>query len=126
MNKVELAGNLGREPTIKYTPQGTMVCTNSLATSNDYKDKTTGEWVKKPPFWHRLVAFGKTAEDLSTYGKGQKIKVVGKIAYREWTDKDGVKRNVTEINVFYAGDDSKKQESGGYDAPDGDDSDVPF
>jgi single-strand DNA-binding protein len=95
-----LSGRLGKDPEMKYLPNGNSVASATLATSNDYKPKDGGDWVKKPASWHRLTAFGKTAEMLCEYRKGDKLTVEGKITYTEWTDKEGVKKTSTEIQVF--------------------------
>lgn len=100
MNKVQLEGRLGKDVEIKYTQDGKMIATVSMATSNDYKDKQTGEWVKRDATWHNLVCFGSLAEALANYKKGDKLNVSGKINYKEYTGKDGVKKNATEIQVF--------------------------
>lgn len=104
MNKVELEGRLGADPEVKYTDKGMMICTANLATSNDYKPKGSDEWVKKPASWHKIVAFDGRAEALANFKKGDKVKVVGKIQYREWHDKEGNKRISTEIHAWGIGD----------------------
>ena len=104
MNRVILEGHAGKDAEVKFTPSGKMVCTFSLATSNDYKDKQTDEWIKQPPTWHNITSFGKVAEELADVKKGGKIKVQGKIQYRDWTDKQGNKRSITEILVFRVGE----------------------
>ena len=100
MNLVKLGGHLGIDPEIRYLPKGDMVVNASLATSNDYKNRDSGEWIKKPASWHNLVAFGKVAEELAGFAKGNKIQVEGKIMYEEWTDKSGNKRTATKIQIF--------------------------
>ena len=100
MNKVMLEGYIGRDPEIKFLVNGSSVANTTLATSNDYKPKGSGDWVKKPASWHNIVAFGKDAEALCTYIKGDKLAVEGKISYEEWTDKDGNKRTTTKIVCF--------------------------
>lgn len=100
MNKVQLEGRLGKDPEIKFMPSGKAVASVSLATSNDYKDKSSGEWITKPASWHNLVAFGTDADALAGYRKGDKLKVEGKIQYEEWTDKAGAKRLTTKIVCF--------------------------
>jgi single-strand DNA-binding protein len=98
MNKVILEGFVGKDPEIRNLPNGTMVCSASLSTSNNYKKD--GQWVKQPPSWHRLVAFGKFAEALAECRKRQRAKVEGKLVYSEWTDSEGIKRVTVEICVF--------------------------
>jgi single-strand DNA-binding protein len=100
MNKIELEGNLGRDPEMKYLTSGKAVANCTLATSNDYKVKGSSEWVKKPPSWHNIVAFGPDAEALYTYQKGDKLAVEGKLQYDEWEDKQGNKRVTAKIICF--------------------------
>lgn len=100
MNKVALEGRLGKDPEIRYLPDGKMVVNATLATSNDYKNKQTEEWVKRPADWHNLVAFGAVGEQLAGYKKGEKIAIEGKITYKDWTDKAGAKRKSTEIQIW--------------------------
>lgn len=100
MNKVLLEGRLGKDVEVKHTQNGTMVATVTMATSNDYKDKSSGEWVKRDASWHNLVCFAPVAETLTSYKKGDKLNVSGKINYREYTDKEGTKRKTTEIQVL--------------------------
>jgi single-strand DNA-binding protein len=100
MNKVQLSGRLGKDPEVRYLPDGTMVVNVSMATSNDYKKKGDTEWTKKPASWHNLVAFGDVATALADYSKGQKLQIDGKIVYKQWEDKDGNKRSSTEIQVW--------------------------
>ena len=92
MNTVILTGNLGRDVDTRYTQSGSAVANMNLATTEKYKGETKTEW-------HRLVAFGKTAEIAAQYlSKGSKIGIQGKIQTRTW-DKDGVKQYTTEIVV---------------------------
>jgi single-strand DNA-binding protein len=100
VNKVALEGRLGKDVEIRFTRDGKSVANVTLATSNDYQDKSTKEWIKKPASWHNLVAFGKDAENLAGYKKGDKLKVEGKITYDDWTDKSGAKRQTTKIVCF--------------------------
>ncbi len=96
VNKVILIGRLGRDPEVRYTPDGAMVTNFTLATDESYKDKN-GEKVQKTE-WHRIVAFGKLAEICGNYlVKGKLVFVEGRIQTRSWEDKDGVKRFTTEI-----------------------------
>jgi single-strand DNA-binding protein len=118
VNKAILIGRLGRDPEVRYTPDGTMVTNFTMATDETYKDKN-GEKVQKTE-WHRIVAFGKLAEICGNYlVKGKLIFVEGRIQTRAWEDKEGVKRNTTEI---IAGDmkmlDSKGQAKPGDATPD--------
>ena len=96
VNKVTLIGRLGKDPDIRYTPDGTMVTNFTLATDEQWKDKN-GEKVQKTE-WHRIVSFGKLAEICGNYlVKGKLVFVEGRIQTRSWEDKDGVKRYTTEI-----------------------------
>ena len=99
LNKVMLIGRLGQDPEVKYTANGTAVCNFSLATSESYKDKATGERQEKTE-WHKLVAFARTAEVCGEYlSKGKQIYIEGKIQTRSWEDNDGKKNYMTEILV---------------------------
>lgn len=96
INKVILVGNLGHSPDVKQLPDGNTVANISLATSERWKDKTTGEQQERTE-WHRVVFFGRLAEIVDEYvKKGSKIYVEGKLQTRSW-EKDGVKRYTTEI-----------------------------
>ncbi len=96
INKVILVGRLGKDPEVRYTPDGTMVTNFNLATDENYKDKS-GEKVQKTE-WHRIVTFGKLAEICGNYlVKGKLVFIEGKIQTRSWDDKEGVKRYSTEI-----------------------------
>ncbi len=96
VNKVILIGRLGKDPDVRYTPDGTMVTTFNLATDEQWKDKN-GEKVQKTE-WHRIVAWGKLAEICGNYlVKGKLVFVEGRIQTRSWEDKEGVKRFTTEI-----------------------------
>jgi single-strand DNA-binding protein len=96
VNKAILIGRLGKDPEVRYTPDGTMVTNFNLATDEQWKDKN-GEKVQKTE-WHRIVAFGKLAEICGNYlVKGKLIFVEGRIQTRSWEDKEGVKRYTTEI-----------------------------
>jgi single-strand DNA-binding protein len=96
VNKATLIGRLGKDPEVRYTPDGTMITNFNLATDEQWKDKN-GEKVQKTE-WHRIVTFGKLAEICGNYlVKGKLIFVEGRIQTRSWEDKDGVKRYTTEI-----------------------------
>jgi single-strand DNA-binding protein len=96
VNKAMLIGRLGKDPEVRYTPDGTMVTNFNLATDEQWKDKN-GEKVQKTE-WHRIVTFGKLAEICGNYlVKGKLIFVEGRIQTRSWEDKEGVKRFTTEI-----------------------------
>ncbi|MBI4931117.1 MAG: single-stranded DNA-binding protein [Bacteroidetes bacterium] len=97
-NKVQLIGNLGQNPEVKELNGGKKVAKFSLATNETYRNKA-GEKVTDTQ-WHNLVAWGKTAEIIEKYlKKGSEIAVEGKLLNRNYTDKEGVKRYVTEIQV---------------------------
>ena len=97
VNKVILVGNLGRDPEIRYTPDGTAVANFSIATSREWNDRNTGE-KKKQTEWHRIVAFRRLAEICGEYlSKGSQIYIEGHLQTREWDDKEGNKRYTTEI-----------------------------
>ena len=96
VNKVTLIGTLGRDPEVRFLPNGNAVANMTLATDESYNDKTTGQKVEQTE-WHRIVVYGKLAEICQKYlQKGSKIYVEGKLKTREW-EKDGVKRYTTEI-----------------------------
>lgn len=99
VNKVFLLGNVGKDPEIKYMGSGDAVLNFSIATSESWKDKTTGEKQEKTE-WHRVTAFGKSAEILAQYTyKGSKLYVEGRLVNREFQTKDGETKSVTEIRV---------------------------
>ena len=98
LNKVMLIGRLGRDPEMKYTQQGKAICNMTIATSESWTDKSTGEKQEKTE-WHRCVAFGKQAEILEKYlGKGSQVYIEGKLQTRQY-DKDGQTHYATEIVV---------------------------
>jgi single-strand DNA-binding protein len=97
VNKVILIGNLGRDPELRYTSNGTPVCQLSVATTRGYTNRNTNERVEETE-WHRVVVWSKTAEHCSRYlSKGRQIYVEGRLQTRNYEDKDGVKRYSTEI-----------------------------
>ncbi len=99
INKVILVGNLGQDPEVKYTPNGGAVTTISIATSESWKDKSSGEMREKTE-WHRVVFFGKLAEIAGEYlRKGSQVYVEGKLTTRKWQDKSGQDRYTTEVVV---------------------------
>lgn len=99
VNKVIILGKLGQDPELKHTPNGAAVCNMSIATSEKWKDKTSGE-AKSETQWHRVVVWGKMAELCNQYlAKGRDAYVEGKLQTRSWEDKDGNKRYTTEINA---------------------------
>lgn len=97
INKAIILGNLGQDPTIRYTSSGAAVTSFSIATSETWKDKNTGEPQERVD-WHNVVFFGKLAEIAGQYlKKGSKIYIEGKLQTRKWTDKNGIDRYTTEI-----------------------------
>ncbi len=96
VNKVTLIGTLGRDPEVRYMPNGNAVANVNLATDESYTDKQTGQKVEQTE-WHRITVYGKLAEIIQQYlKKGSKAYFEGKLRTREW-EKDGVKRYTTEI-----------------------------
>lgn len=97
VNKVTLVGNLGRDPETRFMPNGDPVTTITLATTEKWKDRKTGE-KKSSTEWHRVVFFRGLAEIVGEYlGKGSEIYMEGRLQSRKYTDKDGVERYTTEI-----------------------------
>lgn len=97
INKVILIGNIGQDPEIKYTAKGDAVVNLSMATSEQWMDKASGE-KKEQTEWHRISIFGKPAEIAAQYlKKGSKIYVEGKIRTRKYTDQQGAERQSTDI-----------------------------
>lgn len=102
INKVILVGTCGQDPETRYLPNGNAVTNLSLATSEQWADKQTGQKVEKTE-WHRVAMFGKVAEIAGEYlRKGSQVYIEGKLQTREW-EKDGVKRYTTEIIVDMQG-----------------------
>ena len=97
VNKVILIGNLGKDPEVRYSPNGGAVANVTIATSESWKDKNTGEQVDKTE-WHRVVFFRRLAEIVGEYlKKGSKVYIEGKLQTRKWQDKDGNDRYTTEV-----------------------------
>lgn len=102
VNKVILVGTCGQDPEVRYLPNGNPVANLSLATSEQWTDKQTGQKVEKTE-WHRVILFGKVAEIAGEYlRKGSQVYIEGKLQTREW-EKDGIKRYSTEIIVDMQG-----------------------
>ncbi len=131
LNKVILIGNLGADPETRYAPSGDAICNLRIATTETWKDKSSGER-REATEWHRVVFFGRIAEIAAQYlRKGSQVYIEGRLQTRKWQDKDGQDRYTTEIR----GDEMKmlgsrqgmggdapmgRQDSGsggGYDAP---------
>lgn len=97
VNKVIIVGNVGRDPETRYMPSGDAVTNISVATSDRYKDKQTGE-MKENTEWHRIAFFGKLAEIAGQYlKKGSQVYVEGRLRTRKWTDQSGQEKYSTEI-----------------------------
>jgi len=143
INKVIIVGRLGQDPEVRYTPDGTAVANFSVATSEEWKDKGTGE-KKERTEWHRIVAWRRLGEICGEYlSKGRQVYIEGRLQTKQW-EKDGVTRYSTEIvasNMQMLGsrDSGGNQDSdrgGGYPndstgssggpPPPSDDDDIPF
>ena len=99
VNKVILLGNLGKDPETRYTPDGKAISNITLATSESWKDKNTGQKQEKTE-WHRVVFFGPLAEIVGKYlHKGSKIYLEGKLQTRKWQDQSGQDKYTTEVVV---------------------------
>ena len=99
VNKVILIGNLGNDPDVRFTPNGGAVANLSVATSESWKDRNTGQQQDRTE-WHRVVIFGKLAEIAQQYlRKGSKVYLEGKLQTRKWQGQDGQDRYTTEIVV---------------------------
>lgn len=125
LNKVILIGNLGRDPETRYAPSGDAICNVTIATTETWKDKQSGE-KKEQTEWHRVVFFGRLAEIAAQYlRKGSQVYVEGRLQTRKWQDKDGQDRYTTEIRADEmkmlgsrtGGDAPMRQSDAGYDAP---------
>lgn len=102
LNQVQLIGNVGRDPEVRYLPSGDAVANFSLATTEKWKDKKGGD--KEQTEWHRVEVFGKLAETVNTLvTKGSRVFVQGSMHYDEWTDKDGNKRNGAKVKLGFNG-----------------------
>jgi single-strand DNA-binding protein len=138
-NKITLVGNLGRDPELRYTPQGTPVCSFTLATNEKRKDRA-GE-MQDVTTWFRVTLWGRQAETASQYlTKGRPIYIEGRLRVEEWTDKDNKQRYTLEVHAtdmqFIGGgraDDAPAASQRGRSAPDmpqgeGEmaDDDIPF
>lgn len=132
MNQVILFGNLGGDPEMKYTPQGTEVCTFSMATTEKWTDAQGAK--KEDTQWHRIVCWRGLAKVCAEYlSKGSKVLVVGKVANRSYEDSNGVKKFISEVqarSVEFVGKGETKKD-GGVPAGRGDkasapDDDIPF
>lgn len=97
VNKVIVVGNLGKDPETRFLPDGKAVCSFSVATTDKWTDKASGE-KKEQTEWHRISAFGRLAEICGEYlKKGSQVYIEGKLRTRKWQDKEGQDRYTTEI-----------------------------
>lgn len=116
VNKVILIGNLGADPEVRNTNSGSQVANLRIATTERQKDRE-GNWVDHTE-WHRVVCFGKTAENVERFlSKGRQVYIEGRLRTAKWTDKDGVERYTTEIVAdtvrFLGGGRSEDSQAGG-------------
>jgi single-strand DNA-binding protein len=126
VNKVIIVGNLGRDPEVRYTPNGSAVCNVSVATTRSWKNKESGDKSEETE-WHRVVFYDKLAEIAGEYlKKGRSVYVEGRLKTRKWQDKDGVEKYTTEIIATDMqmlgsregmGGGSAADEGGGYERP---------
>ena len=125
VNRVTIIGNLGNDPEVKYTNSGSAIANLTVATSESWNDKATGE-KKEITEWHRVVLFGKPAEVAGEYlRKGSQVYIEGQLRTRKWTDQSGQEKYTTEIVVGMNGvmqmiggkQDSKPQQQGWWGQP---------
>lgn len=125
VNRVTILGNLGNDPDVKYTASGSAIANLTVATSESWNDKATGE-KKEMTEWHRVVLFGKLAEVAGEYlRKGSQVYIEGQLRTRKWTDQSGQEKYTTEIVVGMNGvmqmiggkQDSKPQQQSGWGQP---------
>ncbi len=96
MNKVQLIGNLGRDPEVRHTADGSIVATLNIATTRNWKDKDGGK--QEETEWHRVVFYGRLGQVAADYlAKSRLVYIEGRIRTRKWVDKEGAERYVTEI-----------------------------
>lgn len=120
INKVILVGNLGNDPDVKYTQSNTTVTTISVATTDAWKDKNTGQMQERTE-WHRVKFFGRLAEISAEYlKKGRQVYIEGSLRTDKYTGKDGVERYTTDIiasEMQMLGGDGKREDRGGQPEP---------
>lgn len=121
-NKIILVGNLGKDPELRYTPQGTPVCSFTMATNERKRDKT-GE-SQDVTTWFRVTLWGRQAETASQYlTKGRPVYVEGRLRVEEWTDRDGKPRHTLEVHAtdmqFIGGGRADEQSSAPSSRPEG-------
>ena len=113
VNKVILVGNLGRDPEVRYSPDGAAICNVSIATTSNWKDKNSGER-REETEWHRVVFYNRLAEIAGEYlKKGRPVYVEGRLKTRKWQNKEGVDQYTTEVVA------DQMQMLGGRDGSDG-------
>jgi single-strand DNA-binding protein len=117
VNRVIVLGNLGKDPEVRYTPNGSAVCNLRLATTRNWKDKTSGDKVEETE-WHSVVLYDRQAEIAGEYlRKGRPVYIEGRLKTRKWQDKDGNDRYTTEIVAesmqLLGGRDSGEEGGGG-------------
>lgn len=125
VNRVTILGNIGNDPEVKYTASGSAIANLTVATSESWNDKATGE-KKEVTEWHRVVLFGKLAEVAGEYlRKGSQVYIEGQLRTRKWTDQSGQEKYTTEIVVGMNGvmqmiggkQESKPQQQSGWGQP---------
>ena len=117
VNKVILVGNLGKDPETRYAPSGDAICNITVATTDTWRDKASGE-KREATEWHRVAFFGKLAEIAGQYlRKGSQVYIEGSLRTRRWQDKDGQDRYTTEIRADEMKMLGSRQGMGGGDAP---------
>ncbi len=114
VNKVIIIGRLGQDPEVRYTPNGQAVANFNVATSENWTDKTSGNKQERTE-WHRIVVWGRLAELCKDYlKKGRQVYIDGRLQTRNWDDRDGKKRYITEIvanTIQFLGSSSERSES---------------
>ena len=120
VNKVIIVGNLGQDPEVKYMPSGQAVCNISVATTDSWSDKASGEKQEKTE-WHRVVFFRRLAEIAGEYlKKGSQVYIEGRLQTRKWQDQSGAEKYTTEIianEMQMLGGRGGGASGGGFDAP---------
>ena len=129
INNVTLLGHLGQDPELKFTSNGTAVCSASIATQKKWKEGD--EWKQSPPAWHRIVAWKWLAETLGKAHQGDLVLILGELSQRSWESREGVKQHVTEVvarMLVVIGKEQKESTEGPREEipPPGADDDVPF
>jgi single-strand DNA-binding protein len=137
LNKVMLIGNLGKDPELRHTGSGMAVATFSIATSERYKNKQSGDWEERTE-WHNVVLWGKQAETAGQYlSKGKTVYIEGRLQTRKWQDRDGNNRYTTEVvgetmkmlspkGEGYRDTATEPSAGGGFEEPPFQDDDIPF